>query len=354
MVTAGIGDWIVDAITEHIPKLLGAVVEWFFGFLADAITWLLGAVLDVAGPPLGSADFGAALATATVMGRFVLPIFALAGILQHLRRGEAGKMVGTLLFDVPVAYLSMVLLGPVVAEASALADVLTRWALDLAPIEEGLKDIFVLAGPLMASPTTMPIPVFGVILAFVGGLVTMVAMMMRAVAIGMAVLIGPLVIATRVFPAAARMAGTWITATVALIFVKPMVAFMWAVGWIVVADPLAAGDGDPVKAATNFVTGCAVIGLGGLVPWAIFKFLPEASAAVATNLRTGLGQTVITVVGTTLAVTGAMRIAKAGRVVPPTPAPASGSPPTSSSGPSGGSSPPTASGPAVRTPVGAY
>ncbi|NOX23719.1 MAG: hypothetical protein GXP36_11610 [Actinobacteria bacterium] len=108
-------------------------------------------------------------------------------------------------------------------------------------------------------------------------------------------LIGPGMLATRLWPAAKSWASTWASLLIALILVKPAIGFMLSLSWVMIGSGI-----DPVQGFVDVqavAMGLMAFIAAALVPSFMFKFIPQVGDVVAGRLSSGLGGVAVTAVG---------------------------------------------------------
>lgn len=337
---------------------LNRAAEWFLGQTAEAITTVLEVALNASGPLVGGRLFGGALTEpvsyAAGVGLWVLPIFVLLGVVTWTVRAQPGRIVQLLVVETPLAAVGMLLVPMVVTELAGIADAIFGAVVDVAPVEQGLRTV--VQGQLVGGPVATLLVLAGAVLMLVGGLVTYLVLLVRSVVIGVSVLLGPVLLATRTWEPARGVAGKWVALTVMVVMVKPVIGFVWMVGWSLLGGPAqaAAGVSGATQATSQVMTGAAVLLLGGLVPTALFKLVPEMGDRVSRTLHTGTGSLAMrgmAVGGAAVSLTGGAAAGAAGAGVgPATAGSVDGRPAAAAGGCSGGGA--DASPPGI--PVGAY
>jgi hypothetical protein len=288
---------------------LEGAVDWLLDQTAQAIETILQFVINAPGPLIGGQLFGGSLDQplnyAVGIGRYVLPVFVLLGIITWTVRGEPGRILQLLLIETPFVAIGMLLIPVVVAELTGIADALFVALVEISDLQGPLQD---LAGIITSTGPQAPfLVIVAALLMLLGGLVTYAVLLVRSVVIAVSVLLGPMLIATRTWEPARGIAGKWVALTAAVVLVKPVIGFMWAVGVALIEIPPTEGIPEAAQATSQLMAGAAVLLLGGLVPTALFKLVPEVGDRVAGSLHTGLGRVATTglaVAGTASAVAG--------------------------------------------------
>ena len=131
--------------------------------------------------------------------------------------------------------------------------------------------------------------------ALIGAVLVWAMMLMRNLGVVLSVVIGPGMLAARLWPAAQSWTSRWASLLVALILVKPVIGFMLSLGWVMLGagvDP-AAGFVDIQALAMGLMAFFAA----ALVPSFMFKFVPQVGDAVHGRLSSGLAGVTLTTVG---------------------------------------------------------
>lgn len=337
---------------------LDSTVTWIQDKIAEAITTVLEFALGAAGPVTGGQLFGGALAEpinyAVGVGLWVLPIFVLLGMVVWTARGQPGRIIQLVVLETPLAAAAMLLIPAVATELVGIADAIFEAIVDVAPVEEGLRTI--VRTQLQMGPPASMMVLLGAVLMLLGGVVTYVVLLVRSVVIGVSVLIGPMLVATRTWEPAKGIAGKWVALTAMVILIKPVIGFMWLTGWALLGSPQhAAALSEPAQSGAHVMAGAAILLLGGLVPTALFKLVPAVGEQVSHTLTTGLGQVGMRTMalGGAAATTLGGGAGAAGAAAGGSPGPPSSGPPPTAAGAVPRGDPASGSG-APSVPVGAY
>jgi hypothetical protein len=131
--------------------------------------------------------------------------------------------------------------------------------------------------------------------ALVGAILVWGMMLMRNLGVALSVLVGPAMFATRLWPAAASWATTWVSLLVVLILVKPVIGFMLSLSWVMVGSSI-----DPAQGFLDIqalAMGLLAFLAAALVPSFMFKFVPQVGDTLAGRLSSGLGGVAVKTVG---------------------------------------------------------
>ena len=294
---------------------IGDLVEGFFAELArQAITWLLDTtvamIVVVIGWILNSPDgtlqapaMQAMIGQGIAVGRYVLPLMLLLGLIQAGVQGRPGAVARLTFIEMPLVAAAMLVIAPATGVLLAATDALTEWVIDEAAITamQSAFDSLPSAAFLAAAPHFLPIVGVLSLVALIGALLVWGMMLMRNLGVALSVLIGPGMLATRLFPAARSWASTWAGLLIALILVKPAIGFMLSLSWVMIASGI-----DPAQGFVDvqaLAMGLMAFVAAALVPSFMFKFIPQVGDAVSGRLTSGLGGVAVTAirVGTTVA-----------------------------------------------------
>jgi hypothetical protein len=191
----------------------------------------------------------------------------------------------------------MLVIAPVAGVLLAATDALTAWVIDEAAVAS-LQSAFnnlPTAAFLVAAPQFMPLVGVLSLVAMIGALLVWGMMLMRNLGVALSVLIGPAMLATRLWPAARSWATTWVSLLVVLILVKPVIGFMLSLSWVMVGSGI-----DPAQGFLDIqalAMGLLAFVAAALVPSFMFKFVPQVGDAAAGRLSSGLGGVVVKGVG---------------------------------------------------------
>jgi hypothetical protein len=129
----------------------------------------------------------------------------------------------------------------------------------------------------------------------IGALLVWGMMLMRNLGVALSVLVGPAMLATRLWPAAASWASTWASLLIVLILVKPVIGFMLSLSWVMLGSGI-----DPAQGFVDvqaLAMGLLAFLAAALVPSFMFKFVPQVGDTVSARLTSGLGGAVVKGVG---------------------------------------------------------
>jgi len=287
---------------------MGFVGDFFADLAGQAITWLLettvamivvviGWILDSPDGVLAAPAMRGMIAQGIAVGRYVLPLMLLLGVIQAGVQGRPGAVARLTFIEMPLVAAATVLIAPITGVLLAATDALTEWVINEAAITamQSAFDSLPSAAFLAAAPQFLPVVGVLSLVALVGALLVWGMMLMRNLGVALSVLIGPAMLATRLWPAARSWATTWASLLIALILVKPAIGFMLSLSWVMV--------GSGIDPAQGFVdVGALAMGLmafvaAALVPSFMFKFIPQVGDVVAGRLTSGIGGVALTAVG---------------------------------------------------------
>lgn len=279
---AGLADQVTGWVIETAAAMVGTVLSW---------------VLDSPDGALTSRAVGAMVGQGMAVGRYLLPLTLLLGVVQVGVGNRPGLLVRLVFVEMPLVAASMALIAPATGLLLAATDALTRWVIDESAVAamRSAFDNLAGAGVLAAAPQFKPLVAVLGLAALVGSLLVWGMMLMRNLGVALSVVLGPGMLAARLWPAAAGWASRWASLLVALILVKPVVGFVLSLGWIMLGAGVDPGQGfvDVQALAMGLVAFLAA----ALVPSFLFKFVPQVGDAVAGRLSSGLTQVTLTGVG---------------------------------------------------------
>lgn len=338
-----IGDWITGFFADLAEAAITWVLETTVAMITVVIGWILASPQGTLEAPAMRAMIGQGIA----VGRYVLPVMLLLGLIQAGVHGKPGAVARLAFIEMPIVGAAMLVIAPATGLLLAASDALTAWVIDEAAITtmQSAFDSLPSAAFLAAAPHFLPIVGLLSLVALIGALLVWGMMLMRNLGVALSVLIGPGMLATRLFPAAKSWASRWASLLMALILVKPVIGFMLSLSWVMIGAGI-----DPAHGFVDvqaLAMGLMAFVAAALVPSFMFKFVPQVGDLVAGRLSSGLGGVAVTAlgVGTTVAFAarglrppgaaagagggsgGPIPISPAGQAPPPAPPPAPAPPP---------------------------
>lgn len=284
-----IGDFFADIAKAAITWILETTVA----MIVVVINW----ILDSPDGTLGAPALQGMIAQGIAVGRYVLPLMLLLGLIQAGVQGRPGAVASLAFIEMPLVAAAMIVIAPVTGVLLAATDALTAWVIDEAAITamQSAFDTLPSAAFLAAAPHFLPVVGVLSLIALIGALLVWGMMLMRNLGVVFSVLIGPGMLATRLWPAARSWAATWASLLIALILVKPAIGFMLSLSWVVIASGI-----DPVQGFIDvqaLAMGLMAFVAAAFVPSFMFKFIPQVGNVVAGRLSSGLGGVAVTAVG---------------------------------------------------------
>lgn len=284
-------------VGDFFADLAGQVITWLLETTVAMIVVVIGWILDSPDGVLAAPAMRGMIAQGIAVGRYVLPLMLLLGVIQAGVQGRPGAVARLAFIEMPLVAAATVLIAPITGVLLAATDALTEWVINEAAITamQSAFDSLPSAAFLAAAPQFLPVVGVLSLVALVGALLVWGMMLMRNLGVALSVLIGPAMLATRLWPAARSWATTWASLLIALILVKPAIGFMLSLSWIMV--------GSGIDPAQGFVdVGALAMGLmafvaAALVPSFMFKFIPQVGDVVAGRLTSGIGGVALTAVG---------------------------------------------------------
>ena len=284
-------------IAELFGDLAGRAITWMLETTAAMISVVIGWILDSPDGALSAPAMRSMIQQGIAVGRYVVPLMLLLGVIQAGVRGQPGAVARLAFVEMPLVGAAMVVIAPVTGVLLAAGDALTDWVIDEAAVIsmqsafEGLPS----AAFLTAAPAVLPMVGVLSLVALIGALLVWGMMLMRNLGIALSVLIGPGMLATRLWPAAKSWAATWVSLLAALILVKPVIGFMLSLSWVMIGSGI-----DPAQGFVDIqalAMGLIAFVAAALVPSFMFKFIPQIGEVVAGRLSSGLGGVAATGVG---------------------------------------------------------
>jgi hypothetical protein len=294
-------------VAGFFADLIGQVVTWLIEATAEMIGMVLGWILDSPHAALDATAVGSMIGQGLVVGRYLLPLMLLLGVIQAGLANRPGMVVRLVFVDMPVLAGLMLVVAPATGILLAASDALTAWIIDESAItvmQSAFADLPT-AAFLAGSTQLQPLIALMVLVALVGAVLVWGMMLMRNLGVVLSVVLGPGMLAARLWPAAQSWTARWATLMVALILVKPVIGFTLSLGWVMLAAGINPAEGFVDVQA--LAMGLMAFFAAALVPSFMFRFVPQVGDAVAGRLSSGLGGTVLTTVGVATSVAFAAR-----------------------------------------------
>lgn len=290
-------------LSDLADQVIGWVIETTAGMIGLILSW----ILDSPDGALEAGAMQAMIRQGVAVGRYVLPLMILLGVIQAGIQGRPGAVARLAFVEGPVVGAAMLVIAPIAGVLIAASDALTAWVIDEAAVTslqaafEGLPN----AAFLASQPMFLPLVGVLALVAMVGALLLWAMMLMRNLGVALSVMVGPAMLATRLWPAAASWATTWASLLIVLILVKPVVGFMLSLSWVMVGSGIDPAQGflDVQALAMGLLSFLAA----ALVPSFMFKFVPQVGEAAAGRLSSGVGGAVLRVAGVATSVTFAAK-----------------------------------------------
>lgn len=282
---------------DFLAELAGQVITWVIETTAALIGVVIGWILDSPDGALEADAMRAMIGQGVAVGRYVLPLMVLLGVIQAGVQGRPGAVARLAFVEAPLVGAAMLVIAPVAGVLLAASDALTAWVIDEAAVT-ALQSAFnslPTAAFLVAQPQFQPVVGVLSLVALIGAILVWGMMLMRNLGVALSVLVGPAMLATRLWPAASSWATTWVSLLVVLIVVKPVIGFMLSLSWVMVGSGI-----DPAQGFLDvqaLAMGLLAFLAAALVPSFMFKFVPQVGDVVAGRLTSGLGGVVLKGVG---------------------------------------------------------
>lgn len=282
---------------DFFADLAGRVVTWLLETTVAMIVLVIGWILDSPDGALNAPAMQTMIGQGVAVGRYVLPLMLLLGVIQAGVGGRPGALARLVFVEMPLVAAAMAVIAPATGVLLAATDALTEWVIDEAAITamaSAFENLPTAAFLTVASPFH---PIVGVmsLVALIGALLVWGMMLMRNLGVALSVLIGPAMLATRLWPAAKPWAARWVSLLIVLILVKPVIGFTLSLSWVMVGSGVEPGQGfvDVQALAMGLMAFLAA----ALVPSFMFKFIPQVGDVVSGRLSSGLGGVAVTGVG---------------------------------------------------------
>ncbi len=257
--------WMASSSLHGVVQLFGEI-----GSFVDTPT-RAGLGLSALVGPAGTYHKVAAIAAVLMVA------LLLAGVIQGLLAGDAGRVWLSLVRDVPVAIAAMVGLPTVVGVALDIVDAWSRWVLPPGTTASRLGAVFTTAAS-SASLGSLPLLILALV-ALLGALALYVELIVRAALVVVALACAPLSLAALVWPATRSAARRAVEVLAALVLSKLVIAIALSTG----LDLTEAWTRRGVLAASGWgplVTGTAVVILACFAPFVLIRLMPAVETAV--------------------------------------------------------------------------
>jgi hypothetical protein len=287
----------MDFLGGLFSDLAAQVVRWVIETTAAMIAMIVGWILDSPEGALEASAMQSMIRQGIAVGRYVLPIMVLLGVIQAGVQGRPGAVARLAFVEAPLVGAAMLVIAPLAGLLLVATDSLTAWVIDEAAVAS-LQSAFTRlpTAPFLAvAPQFLPLVGVLSLVAMIGALLVWGMMLMRNLGVALSVMIGPAMLATRLWPAAASWATTWASLLIVLILVKPVIGFMLSLSWVMLGSGI-----DPAQGFLDIqalAMGLLAFLAAALVPSFMFKFVPQVGDAVAGRLTSGLGGVTVKTVG---------------------------------------------------------
>jgi len=259
--------------SDAVKTLVAAVISVFAQTLGDRLHDLLLALFAGSTRPQvtatsfvagdGPYHTVATFSTVLLVGTLVL------GVIQGLVSGEPGQAFARLGRQVPVAVLAIGGFPWLVDQMLTAADVLSNAVL---PASQGKQ-----LADAMAVPPSSDLPgLLLTLVAFGGGVLVMMELIVRDGLVPVAVALAPLSFAASVVPAARETAGEAVKLTMAAVLAKPAMFVALRIGIDELHDKQ---PGDLVATGWGrYLAGVTVLVMAGFMPFVVWRLMPLAAA----------------------------------------------------------------------------
>lgn len=294
---------IIEPITDAIGGVAERAGEAAFGFVLDSILGALAnACRRVVEELITFLDRSAAVSfdtgwwasergqelfsTVLQLSAVLMLLFLLLAVIQGVLTGEPAQMIRAALVEAPLSILGTVALVAVTTALLAATDGASSLVLAGAP--DGLGRF---ASGFGTTGTLMTNGLLAVILAglfLVGAVLVWIELAVRAALIYFLVLVGPLALSARVWPAARGMFRKLCELGVAIIVSKFAIALALALGAAALGGggPDAAGAGSAEAAATDLsglLAGATLMLVAAFTPFVVIRLVPVVEAAAVAH-----------------------------------------------------------------------
>lgn len=290
-------------VGDFLGEIADQVVAWLIETTAAMIGVVVGWILDSPDGALQAPAMLSMIRQGVLIGRYVLPLMVLLGVIQAGIQGRPGAIARLAFIEAPLVGAAMLVIAPAAGLLLAATDALTAWVIDEAAVVSLQSAFENLPGALflVAMPQFAPLIGLLALVALIGALMVWAMMLMRNLGVALAVLIGPAMLAARLWPAAKSWTSTWGTLLMTLILVKPVIGFMLSLSWVMIGSGI-----DPAQGFLDLqalAMGLLAFVSAALVPSFMFKFVPQVGDVLAGRLSSGLGGVAVRTVGVATTVT---------------------------------------------------
>jgi hypothetical protein len=273
---------------------VGALFSELTGWVGSGAVWLITQVARAMSATT-SIDLDAGWFTAheTVMASLaavvVLPMACCAAI-QAIYRQSASMLLRTFLVHLPLSLLLTGVVVTIVRMALSVTDAMSATVLSSAGVDTAnlFSGLFVILIPAtVAGGPSVPgfVALIGGLLVAAAALVLWLELVVRAMAVSVAVLFLPLALAALVWPSVAHWCRRLADTLVALILSKFVVAAVLSLAASAVAGGLGLSSSGNGGGFASVVTGIALLLIATLSPFTLLRLVPAVEAGAVAHLE---------------------------------------------------------------------
>lgn len=285
---SGIGDQIGQNVLDQFTRWIGdaakSVTDQVISFIGNATG------VDLAGAFSGNAHTAAVYSKVLALSAVLMVGFVFLGVIHGLVKGDPGSIARVALVRVPMSIAGTVALVAVTDLLLKVTDGASAFVIADAP-----GDLAAFTQTISQAASATGNGAAGGLLGLVyliGALLCLMALVVRSALIYLLIAIAPVLLAARVWPAAA---GAWrklCEIALALIVSKFAIALALGIGAALLADgtTLGANSASGVDSAGQSIgklaAGAAIMGVAAFCPFLLLKLMPLVETAV---LAQGIG-----------------------------------------------------------------
>jgi len=285
---SGIGEQLGQSVLDQFTKWIGdaakAVTDQIISFVGNSTG------VDLAGAFGQNAHTAAVFHKVLGLSGVLMVGFVFLGVISGLLKGDPGAIARVALVRVPTSIAGTVALVAVVDLLLKVTDGASAFVIadapgDLAAFTETISNA------AMATGNGAAAGLLGLVY-LLGALMCLMALVVRSALIYLLIAIAPVLLAARVWPAAAGAFKKLCEITLALIVSKFAIALSLGIGAALLADgsSLGANSATGVDSAGQSIgklaAGAAIMGVAAFCPFLLLKLMPLVETAV---LAQGIG-----------------------------------------------------------------
>jgi len=285
---AGVGEQLGQSVLDQLTKWIGdaakAVTDQVISFVGNA------SGVDLAGAFGQNAHTAAVFHKVLGLSGVLMVGFVFLGVISGLVKGDPASIARVALVRVPTSIAGTVALVAVVDLLLKVTDGASAFVIADAP-----KDLAAFTQTISTAASATDSGAAAGLLGLVylmGALMCLMALVVRSALIYLLIAIAPVLLAARVWPAAAGAFKKLCEITLALIVSKFAIALALAIGAALLADGSsfgansASGVDSAGQSIGKLAAGAAIMGVAAFCPFLLLKLMPMVETAV---LAQGIG-----------------------------------------------------------------